>query len=220
MRQQQELAERAKGLATKTAAKRPSKFKKELESHMWVLSKDSSGAFLVTIGDPRKGSSKIKQRFSGPGAKQDLEGWIKYDMRRVVSEDHVYDMTGLKLVPENYSQFYIDMLQGSLERGQTRGIPKGLLSKLATTPEQWELAGEILDKGMQHDAFKALSTGWDKIVKEMGDAQKRSKRMRQIGVGRTEDPTFLLTIVVPAMEDYHKTMGKVIDQLKRRVGGR
>ena len=92
-----------------------------------------------------------------------------------------------------------------------------LASKTATSPQQWELAGEILDQGMEHPVFGGVSFLWDKIVQAMGDAQKRSQNLRRRGVGRTEDPTLLLSMVVPAMEKYHSEMGTVIKQLRQRL---
>jgi hypothetical protein len=68
LKHQQELAKRAATLAAET--KPLSKVKKKPDAHMWFLSKDSGGGYLVTIGDPERSSSKIVQRFSGPSGKQ------------------------------------------------------------------------------------------------------------------------------------------------------
>jgi hypothetical protein len=82
--------------------------KKKVAPHMWVLSKDSSGSYMVTIGDPRKSSSTIKQRFSGKSGKGDMKSWVGYEVGKTLSPDHVIDLTGMKLVPEYYSQWYVD----------------------------------------------------------------------------------------------------------------
>lgn len=201
LKHQQELAKRAATLAAET--KPLSKVKKKPDAHMWFLSKDSGGGYLVTMGDPERPSSKIVQRFSGPSGKQELAHWVKYEMQDKVSQDHVFDATGLHLVPEFYTEWYVE----------------NMMKKTATSPEQWELAGDILDQGTGHPAFKALSTAWDKIVQELGEAKKRSEKMRKMGVGRTEDPTFILTMVVPAMETYGKVLDKVVQQLKQKLGG-
>jgi hypothetical protein len=85
-----------------------SKVKKELKPHMWVISKDSAGGYIVTMGSPKKPGSRIKVRFSGDGAKAELKYWVKYDMPKQLSEDHIIDMSGLKLIPEFYTQWYVD----------------------------------------------------------------------------------------------------------------
>lgn len=63
--------------------------------HMWVISKDSTGRFIVSIGDPRKSTSTLKRRFA---TLADLKSWVKYDMPQVVSPTHVHDATGLGLL--------------------------------------------------------------------------------------------------------------------------
>lgn len=85
--------------------------KKQVAPHMWVISKDSGGGYIVTIGDPHDPASKIRQRFSGRGAKEELRQWVKYELLGKVSEDHVVDKTGLRplLVSEHYSDFYLSV---------------------------------------------------------------------------------------------------------------
>lgn len=73
--------------------------------HMWYLSKDTTGAYLVTVGSPTQSGSVIKARFSGAEGLQELRLWVKHDM---VSEDHVVDETCLGLVPENYTRWYVE----------------------------------------------------------------------------------------------------------------
>jgi hypothetical protein len=103
------LEPRFHGLRSEAADRKTlSKEKKKVAPHMWVISKDSGGGYIVTIGDPKKSSSTIKQRFSGPGAKQELKLWAKYEIGKTLSADHVVDISGMKLVPEYYSQWYVD----------------------------------------------------------------------------------------------------------------
>jgi hypothetical protein len=78
--------------------------KKKMAPHMWVISKSPTGGFLVTIGDPRKTSSKLKKKFSNV---DELKDWVKFT--QAVSKDHMFDATGLKLVPSEYSDFYMKM---------------------------------------------------------------------------------------------------------------
>jgi hypothetical protein len=82
-----------------------SKVKKKPAPHMWFLSRDSAGGFLVTIGDPRNPGSKIKERFSDAA---DLKDWVRYEVGNKVSPDHVYDATKLKLVPNFYTEWFVE----------------------------------------------------------------------------------------------------------------
>lgn len=67
----------------------------KIAPHMWVISKDSTGKYIVTIGDPMLASSTLKRRFS---SKADLLDWTKYDMPSAVSPTHIIDRTGLGLL--------------------------------------------------------------------------------------------------------------------------
>jgi hypothetical protein len=41
-------------------------------------------------------------------SKDALVDWVKYDLSEVVSPDHVYDLTRLNLIPNYYTQWYVD----------------------------------------------------------------------------------------------------------------
>jgi hypothetical protein len=88
----------------------------------------------------------------------------------------------------------------------------------ASTPEQWELGGEILDKGEHHPAIKVLADDYKKILEGLKEAQEHSKGMKRIGVGRTEDPTLIGAHVIPAIEEMAEDARHVIQQLKQRLG--
>lgn len=94
---------------SKSEKRKLSKVKKKMAPHMWVISKDSAGGYLVTIGDPRKTGSKTKFRTSD---KDEIRHWAKYEMPDKVSQDHVFDATGMKLVPDVYSQWFVDNMMG------------------------------------------------------------------------------------------------------------
>lgn len=66
-----------------------------IPGHMWVLATDSTGAYIITIGDPRRSGSKLLLRFSGPHRKREVLEWLKYERPRVVSLKHFVDETGL-----------------------------------------------------------------------------------------------------------------------------
>jgi hypothetical protein len=121
-------------------------------------------------------------------------------MQDKVSQDHVFDATGLHLVPEFYTEWYVENMM-----------------KKAAGDDPWELAGKIIDEGTGHDAFKVLSQKWDKVVQALGEAKKESDGLRGAGAGNTEDPDILGRRVIPAMQDYADTMDAVIKQLKARV---
>jgi hypothetical protein len=82
-----------------------SNVKKKPAPHMWYIAKTGRNAWVVSIGDPRKSSSKTKRTFHN---KDDLKDWAKYDMRDEVSPNHVIDRSGLKLVSPYYTQWYVD----------------------------------------------------------------------------------------------------------------
>lgn len=85
-----------------------SKVKKKPAPHMWFIAKTGPSAWVVSIGDPTKTSSKTKRTFH---SKDDLRYWVKYE--KEVSNDHIIDRSGLKLVPDYYSQWYVDnMMKG------------------------------------------------------------------------------------------------------------
>ena len=66
--------------------------KKSIPAYMWVISRDSSGAYIVSIGDPYQSNSTLVRRFR---SKADLKDWVKYDMPELVSPKHVYDTVGV-----------------------------------------------------------------------------------------------------------------------------
>jgi len=87
------------------------KVKKQVTDWMWVISKDPAGGFLITIGDPKKSGSKIKARFSDRDtAKNELKWWVRNNLTKTVSPNHLIDLTGLKIVPGTWDQKFIDSL--------------------------------------------------------------------------------------------------------------
>ncbi len=78
--------------------------KKRLEPHMWILFRVPTGGYGVSIGDPRLPSSRLKATFSN---KHGLKDWVLSNVGHTVSADHVFDATGLRLVPSTHSDFYM-----------------------------------------------------------------------------------------------------------------
>ena len=92
--------------------------------------------------------------------------------------------------------------------------------KTASTPEQWELGAEILDQKEKHPAIQTLKKAYDEILKSVDEADKRSKNLKKVGVGKTEDPTLVMSHVVPAIEELAEEAQIVARQLTQRLGGR
>jgi hypothetical protein len=96
---------------------------KAIAPHMFVLSKARLGTgkpgFILSLGDPTHGSSKLKRTFS---TKQELKDWVRDEVGHSVSADHVLDATGLGLVPREHSAFYEQVTsKPSLPPGTKRG---------------------------------------------------------------------------------------------------
>jgi len=92
---------------------------KQVAPHMHVISKDSSGAYTVSIGDPTKGESTLKRRFSGPTAQSDLRDWARENLGQTISHNHAIDKTGLDLTPKYHSPEY-----GPTTKGPTGKVTK------------------------------------------------------------------------------------------------
>lgn len=108
--------EKGKKVTSSAITARPlSKIKKTMAPHMWVISRDSAGGYIVTMGDPSKSSSKIKQSFHESDAKDELLRWVKYNIGKggKVAEDHVIDQTGLKIAPAEYTQWYVENIMSA-----------------------------------------------------------------------------------------------------------
>ena len=116
----------------KRAAKGP---KKQITDWMHVISKDSGGAFLVTLGDPKKSSSKIKGRFSDKQtAKAELKDWVKDNVGRKISPNHVIDISGQKLVPAEWEQKFVDALPDKQKKSLKLAIDLERMRRLAVFP--------------------------------------------------------------------------------------
>jgi hypothetical protein len=93
------------------------------------------------------------------------------------------------------------------------------MAKTATSPDQWDAASQILEKKAEHEAIKLIKNGYEKVLHEIDEADKRSKNMKRVGVGRTEDPNLVLAHVAPAIEDLGEECVHIAKQMKERFGG-
>ncbi len=87
-----------------------SNVRKKPTDHMWYIAKIARNAWVISIGDPRKSSSKIRRTFHN---EDELRDWAKYDMPDEVSLNHVIDRSGLGLVSPYYTQWYVDNMEGA-----------------------------------------------------------------------------------------------------------
>ena len=77
--------------------------KKRVTDWMHVISRDSTGAYIVTRGDPAKAGSQILARFSDPETqKYEIENWVRGNIGKRISHNHAIDITGQKLVPDTW----------------------------------------------------------------------------------------------------------------------
>jgi len=90
--------------------------KKQVTQWMYVISRDSGGGFLVTLGDPRKTTSDIKLRTTD---RNDLKDWIHDNVGRKISPNHIIDLTRLRLVPDTWDDNFIASLPDNVARGLT-----------------------------------------------------------------------------------------------------
>ncbi len=100
------------------------------------------------------------------------------------------------------------------------GLPaKDLRWKVATSPEQWDAAAEILEKKEEHKAIQVIKNGLANVLKAINEADQRSKGMKRIGVGRTADPDLVLAYVAPAIQELGEECLVIAKQMKERFGG-
>jgi len=92
---------------------------------------------------------------------------------------------------------------------------QGASSKKGSTPEQWEMAGQVLDDGFRKGFLKTLSARWDGVSGGLSQAQKESANLRRVGVGRTEDQNLILAHLVPALKDLANVAKGIADKYER-----
>lgn len=88
-----------------------------------------------------------------------------------------------------------------------------------STPEQWELGGDIIGRGTEHPSLATVKAAWDEVLSKLAEAQLASAGLKRAGVGRTEDPTLIVARVVPALRELSEQSALVASQLEARLGG-
>lgn len=78
--------------------------KKVVAPHMWVISRNSAGWFMVTLGDSENADSVLKRIFR---TEDSIRRWVADHVDSTISVDHVIDTTGLGLVPDDCSELCV-----------------------------------------------------------------------------------------------------------------
>ena len=224
----QTLLERANSLVEKTAAAVLFKYTDE----------DGKEFYL-----PEKQVGTLKSPYSGKGFTAKPERSSLSDVGKELKEEDAKVKGALfKYTDDEGKEFYLPArLTGTLkspysgksftpkaEKSSLSDVGKELKDKgdkadkaaetsvRATSPEQWEGAAELLDWGADHPAIEVLSDQFKKILEGIKEAAARSARMKKIGVGRTEDPTFVLAHVVPEIKKLGEKAIIVAKQMEQR----
>jgi hypothetical protein len=92
----------------------------------------------------------------------------------------------------------------------------GKVAIVSGSEEQWEMAAEILEQGESHPALKVLTDQFGEVVKGLKEAAQRSARLKKVGVGRTEDPTLVLALVMPEIKTLAEKAALVAKQMEQR----
>lgn len=86
-----------------------------------------------------------------------------------------------------------------------------------TEIEQWEMADEIIDRGVAHPALRAVRSEWDQMVAVLEELRASGAGLKRAGAGRTEHPTIVLARLVPALRSLSEVSGLVASQLEERL---
>jgi hypothetical protein len=88
--------------------------------------------------------------------------------------------------------------------------------KKAVNEEPWGVAADILDQGEAHPALMVLKNQFDAVLNGIKEATQRSSRLKKAGMGRTEDPTLVLALVVPEIKTLAEKAAIVAKQMEQR----
>lgn len=218
----QALLARATSLVERTAA----------SAVLWKYTDEDGNEFFL----PEKKTGTLKSPISGKSftAKPDKSSLT--DVSKELKDEGAKVKSALfKYTDDDGNEFYLSEKKTSTlkspytgksftpkaERSNLTDVGKELKQqgkeKTATSEEQWELAAGILDKGEDHPALKVLRDQYDKILSGIKEAAQRSARMKKIGVGRTEDPTFVLVHVMPEIKKLGEKAEIVAKQMEQRL---
>jgi hypothetical protein len=138
--------------------------KKKVAPHMYVISKIQKGRYMITLGDPRSSRAKIIRQ----GEAWDMKDWYG-DQRGKISDDHIIDVSGLKLVSDKHSDFHESLAKAA---GADRELLKDWSEHVQKNRRRWEgrkydaddWYDEALEFAGDHWKFHNLDP-WDDIPK-------------------------------------------------------
>lgn len=80
-----------------------------------------------------------------------------------------------------------------------------------------QLAHDIITKGADHPALKAITKAWSKVEAAIAEAKRESVAAERHS-GTRLDPKFVVLRIVPALKDYARTVTNVSEQIEKKVG--
>jgi len=218
----QALLARASTLVGKTAA----------AGVLWKYVDDEGGEFYLSV----KKIGPMKSPFSGKTFTSKPEKSTVNDVSKDLKEEGAKVKGALfKYIDGEGKEFYLSKRQTSTlkspfsgksftpkpEKSNLTEVKKELSEKKEATeapsPDRNLIASEILDQGEDHPALKVLKAQYDAIVNGIKAASQHSARMAKVGVGRTEDPTYVLAHVLPEIKKLAREAAIVAQQMEKRV---
>ena len=135
----------------RTKAGRDAGAKKKVSPHMYVISKIQKDRYMITLGDPRSSRAKIIRQ----GEAWDMKDWYG-DQRGRISDDHIIDVSGLKLVSDKHSDFYESLAKAA---GADRELLKDWAAHVQKNRRRWE--GRKYDADDWYDeALEFAGSSW------------------------------------------------------------
>jgi hypothetical protein len=145
------LKKKATELEDFSKAGRDAGAKKKVSPHMYVISKIQKDRYMITLGDPRSSRAKIIRQ----GEAWDMKDWYG-DQRGRISDDHIIDVSGLKLVSDKHSDFYESLAKAA---GADRELLKDWAAHVQKNRRRWE--GRKYDADDWYDeALEFAGSSW------------------------------------------------------------
>jgi hypothetical protein len=86
-----------------------------------------------------------------------------------------------------------------------------------STPEQWELADKALSAGIKHPIFSRITSAYKEFEEALKEGKVRNDRLKKVGVGRTEAPTFLMSAMEP-LDELATEAKKIVALVEKKMG--
>jgi hypothetical protein len=85
-----------------------------------------------------------------------------------------------------------------------------------SSPEQWELADEILVRRMDHPRMRWVREAIADLYVAQAEGFDRNEALKRCGVGRTEAPTFLL-LVADALDKLARACRQTAEGFRQKM---